>query len=67
MESDSKTIKKIQRAFANVSDVFSTLWLRFPVQTDNGNHWFILDSRYSFLWNLRIFLAIVYITFKAFE
>jgi hypothetical protein len=60
MQRDSKKTKKIQRAIAHVSDVLPTFWIRLPFQTDNGGNWIVLGSRRYFLWNFRIFLAVVY-------
>ena len=67
MESDSKTIKKIQRTFFNVSNVLSDLWIRLSVQISNGIEWIILGGRHYILWNFRMFLAFIYFTFKTFE
>ncbi len=68
MEGDSKTkktTKKMQRTFANASDVLSSLWVRLPVQTNHGSNWFLLGSRSCFLWTFRMLLAILYIVVKA--
>lgn len=68
MEGDSKTkktTKKIQRTISDASDVLSSLWVRLPVQIDNGSNWFLLGSRSYFLWNFRMFLAVLYFVVKA--
>ncbi len=65
MESDSKTIKTLQRIISDVSNVLPTFWIRLPVQIDNGGNWIILGSRRYFLWNFRIFLAILYFIIQA--
>jgi hypothetical protein len=70
MEGDSKkkkTVKKMQRSFADASDVLSAFWVRLPFQIDNGSNWFLLGSRSSFLWCFRMLLAILYIVIKTFE
>ena len=64
MESDSKTIKKIKRWLFNASHVFPTIWLRLPIQTDNGSKWILLDSRRYLLFNFRMLLAIIYIAIQ---
>jgi hypothetical protein len=68
---NSKQIKKqgfkiefIQRYISNVSDVLSPIWVRRPIQVNNGHEWFILGSRYRFLFNFRLFLVVIYITYE---
>ena len=67
---NSKQIKKqrfkiefIQRYISNVSDVLSPIWIRCAFQVNNGSEWFILGSRYRFLFHFRLFLVILYITY----
>ena len=60
-------IDGIQRYFANVSDVLSSVWLRCPIQNDYGYYRFILDSRRSFLSYFRMFLVIVYLSFELYK
>jgi len=55
-----KEAKGLKRLFAYVSDVLPTLWVRFPFQVDNGGHWLILGGRSYLLWNLRMFLCLLY-------
>jgi hypothetical protein len=55
----------IQRCISNVSDVFSTIWLRCIIQTNNGFKWVVLGSRCSLLLNFRLFLVILYLTYQA--
>jgi hypothetical protein len=69
---NSKQIKKqrfktnfIQRYISNVSDVLSPIWVRRFIQVNNGYEWFILGSRYRFLFHFRMFLVILYITYTA--
>jgi hypothetical protein len=57
----------IQRYITNVSDVLSPIWLRRIIQVNNGREWFILGSRYRFLFNFRVFLVILYITYETFK
>ena len=67
MKGDSKnkkTIKTIQGTFVNVSDVFSTFWIRLPLQINNGSNWILLGSRCRFLWTFRFFLAFIYTIIK---
>jgi hypothetical protein len=54
----------IQRYISNVSDVLSPIWLRRPVQINNGHEWFILGSRYRFLFYFRMFLVVLYISYE---
>ena len=64
MEGDSKTIEKIKRWLFNVSHVLPTIWLRLPIQIDNGSKWILLDSRRYLLFNFRMLLAIIYIAIQ---
>ena len=57
----------IQRYISNVSDVLSPIWLRRIVQVNNGFEWFVLGSRYNFLFNFRLLLVIVYLTYETFK
>ena len=54
----------IQRYITNVSDVLSPIWVRRIIQIDNGREWFILGSRYRFLFHVRMLLVIVDITYE---
>ena len=56
----------LQRYISNVSDVLSPIWLRRIVQVNNGFEWFVLGSRYNFLFNFRLLLVIVYLTYETF-
>ena len=56
----------LQRYISNVSDVLSPIWLRRIVQINNGFEWFVLGSRYNFLFNFRLLLVIVYLTYETF-
>lgn len=57
----------LQRYLTNVSDVLSPIWVRRLIQVNNGFEWFILGSRYRFLFNFRMFLVIIYITYETFK
>ncbi len=59
-----KKTNVLQRHVINVSNVLSTVWLRRTIQIDHGFKWFILGSRYRFLFNFRMFLVILYITYE---
>jgi hypothetical protein len=69
-EQNKKTKRKkgtsnvLQRYVAYVSDVLSPIWLRRLIQINDGNHWFILGCRYHFLFNFRVFLVMLYITYE---
>lgn len=67
MESDSKKINKIKRSIFDAGNVLPALWIRFFVQISNGIERIILGGRHYFLWNFRMFLAVIYFTFKTFE
>jgi len=56
----------LQRYLINVSDVLSPIWVRRVIQIDNGREWFILGSRYHFLFNFRMFLVVLYLTYETF-
>ena len=76
-DSDRKNYKKVkgkrekdnflQGYISNVSDVLSSTWVRRPFQNDNGYKWFILGRRCDFLFNFRVFLVILYLTYEAFK
>ena len=57
----------LQRFIAYVSNVLSAVWVRRTIQADNGLERFILDSRRGLLFNFRLFLVIVYITYTLFK
>jgi hypothetical protein len=57
----------LQRYISNVSDVLSPLWIRRPIQINNGCEWFILGSRYNFLFNFRLFLVVVFLIVQIFK
>lgn len=73
-DGDSKNCEKIkkerieigflQRYVANVGDVLSPIWLRRTIQVNNGLEWFVLGSRYRFLFYFRLFLVILYYSFQ---
>jgi hypothetical protein len=54
----------IQRYITNVSDVLSPIWVRRSIQINNGSEWFVLGSRYSFLFYFRLFLVVLYISYE---
>ncbi len=57
----------LQRYVAYVGDVLSPIWIRRIIQINNGFNWFILGSRYRFLFYFRMFLVILYITYETFK
>ena len=59
---NKKKTTKFKRRIFDALNVLPTLWVRLPFQIDNGNHWIVLDSRRYLLWNLRIFLCLLYFT-----
>jgi hypothetical protein len=65
-DSDTKIEKKrdkdnpLSRYISNVSDVFSSIWVRRFIQIDDGGNWFVLGSRYYFLLYFRMFLVVLY-------
>ena len=60
-------INFIQRYISNVSNVLSPLWIRRTIQINNGYEWFILGSRYNFLFNFRLLLVIVFLIIQIFK
>lgn len=60
-------VNVLQRYISNVSDVLSPIWVRRFIQINNGCEWFILGSRYRFLFNFRMFLVVLYITYETFK
>jgi len=59
-----KEIGFIQRYISNVGDVLSPIWLRRPIQVNNGYEWFVLGCRYRLLLNFRMFLVMLYISYE---
>lgn len=57
----------LQRYITYVSDVLSPIWVRRVLQVDDRGNWFILGCRYSFLFNFRLFLVILYLTYEVFK
>ena len=57
----------LQRYISYVSDVLSPIWVRRVIQVNNGFDWFVLGSRYRFLFNFRMFLVIIYLTYETFK
>jgi hypothetical protein len=60
-------INFIQRYISNVSNVLSPLWIRRTIQINNGFEWFILGSRFNFLFNFRLFLVVVFLIIEIFK
>lgn len=54
----------IQRYVSDVGNVFSPTRIRRIIQVNDGGNWFILGCRYRLLFNFRIFLVILYLTFE---
>jgi hypothetical protein len=54
----------VQRFISDVSNVFSTTWIRYAVPNDDGNDGFILGSRRNFLLYFRLLLVGIYITYE---
>jgi len=67
METDEEEHSIFKRSIINVSNVLSTLWLRWTIQITNGNNWFILESRSYILWNIRVLFCFLYIFIKVFK
>jgi hypothetical protein len=61
---NKKKSVKNKRGILNVRDVLFALWVRLPIQINNGLEWLVLDSRYYILFNLRVLLALIYILFQ---
>jgi hypothetical protein len=57
--SQREKIDVLQRNISDVSNVLPTFWIRCPFQINNGRIWFILDSRYRFLFYFGIFLYVI--------
>lgn len=54
----------LQRYIANVGNVLSPIWVRRLIQVNNGFEWFVLGCRYRFLFNFRLFLVVLYISYE---
>ena len=64
---EGEQINVLQRYVSYVSDVLSPIWVRRPIQNDNGSKWFILGCRCSFLFNFRLFLVVLYLAYETFK
>jgi len=62
-----KGANSLKRRITDASNVFPTIWVRFPFQVDHGGNWLILESRSYLLWNLRVILSIIYIIVQIFK
>lgn len=64
-EDESKRIENnlISRYLSNVSYVLLAIWVRCPIQIIDGSNWFVLGSRFNFLFNFRLFLVVLYFLF----
>jgi hypothetical protein len=69
-EQNKKTKKQrekinfLQRYVTYVGDVLSPIWIRRVIQINDGFDWFILGCRYRFLFNFRMFLVVLYLTYE---
>jgi hypothetical protein len=63
-ENENDTDCFLQGYVTNVGDVLPAFWLRRLIQAYNGPVGFVLGCRYSFLFNFRIFLVVLYITYE---
>lgn len=64
IKTQRKQISICERCIADVGDVFSAFWVRCALQTYNGYKRLVLDSRRGILFNFRLFLVILYITYS---
>ena len=67
IQGKGKKTSLLQRYISNVSYVLSPIWLRRIVQVNNGSEWFVLGSRYCFLFNFRLLLVVIYLTYETFR
>jgi len=63
IKTQTNQISICEGCIADVGNVFSAFWLRCALQTYNGYKRLLLGSRLSFLFNFRLFLVILYITY----
>jgi len=66
-EQEKEKINFLQRYLTNVGNVLSPIWVRRIVQIDYGFKWFLLGCRYRFLFNFRMFLVVLYLTYETFK
>jgi hypothetical protein len=57
---ENKINKHDKRTLANVGDVLSAIRLRCVIQIHNGYNWFILGSRYRFLFYIGFIFYIIF-------
>ncbi len=67
IKGEGEKTSSIKRFLSDASDVLSTVWIRRFIQTNNGHERILLDCRYSFLLDFRIFLVILYLSYEAFK
>jgi hypothetical protein len=67
IKKEERKTSSIQRYISNVSNVLSPVWIRRSIQANNGFEWIILGSRYSFLFNFRLFLVFLYLAYEVFK
>jgi len=67
IKTQTTSFNPLQRYIADVSNVLSAVWVRRTIQANNGLERFVLDSRRRLLFNFRLFLVIVYITYTLFK
>jgi len=67
IKKQGKEVSFLKRHVINVGDVFSSFGIRRTIQIDDGSNWLILGCRYNFLFNFRMFLVIVYLTYETFK
>lgn len=60
-------ISLFQRYLTCIGHVLSPIRVRRPLQVNNGSEWFILGCRYSFLFNFRLFLVVLYLSYEIFK
>lgn len=59
-----KSNKGTKGRLLNACDVLSSSWIRCAIQVYNGPNGVLLESRYCFLFPLRILLAFLYLTYE---
>ena len=60
----TKKINALQRYVAYVSNVLLTTWVRCTIQANDGTDRFVLGCRRYLLFNFRMFLVVLYLTYE---
>ncbi len=64
---EKEAVKKLTRWLSNVGNVLFALWVRLSFQAYHAGNWLILGGRSHLLWNIRMFLCLLYFVIEIFK